>query len=183
MFLNDMHALQDDRTCWMEAISAGSLAAFKPAAPESQYEPVTPIPESEVYSSARSEFKHHSQAKTKHARPLPVIEEIVPDLGNQMANNLSLASTSQYYVDETVFDDEEPIYDDIADSTAGSGDDEEPIYDDIADDEEPIYDDIFDSTAVMEEHETAGNGTQGDQSMEHRIESFKVNHNYYMKPI
>ena len=34
--------LQDDRTCWMEAISAGSSATL-PTAPESQYayEPVT----------------------------------------------------------------------------------------------------------------------------------------------
>ena len=152
--------LQDDRTCWMEAISAGSSATL-PTAPESQYayEPVTPIPESEMYSYSytrisRSELKHHSQAKTKCARPLPIIEEFVPDLGNQKAT-----STSQY-VDETVSDDEEPIYDDIADSTAG-------------DDEEPIYDDIFDLTEKMEEHDTAS-GTQGDQSVKHKIESFKV---------
>ena len=176
-------ALQDDRICWMEAISASCSAAFKPAAPESQYvyEPVTPIAKSEMYSSdriSRSELKHHSQAKTRRARPLPMIEEFVPDLGNQTAN-LSPASTSQY-VDETVSDDKEPIYDDIADSIAGSGDDEEPIYDDIADDEEPIYDDTS-STAVIEEYDTARSGTQGDQSVKHRIESFEVNHNY-MKP-
>ena len=102
----------------------------------------------------------------------------MPDLGNQMAN-IPQASTPQYYVDETVSDDdEEPIYDDIADSTAGSGDDEEPIYDDIADDEEPIYDDISLTAVNMEEHDTAGSGTQGDESIKHRIENFKVNYNY-----
>ena len=68
MFLNDMHAyvLQDDRTCWMEAIHAGSSAAFKPAAPESQYEPVTPIPEGEMYSYARmSRSERHHQAQER----------------------------------------------------------------------------------------------------------------------
>lgn len=59
-------ALQDDRTCWMEAIYTGSSAAFKPAAPESQYEPVTPIPEGEMYSyprMSRSERYHQAQER------------------------------------------------------------------------------------------------------------------------
>ena len=59
-------AFQDDRTCWMEAISADSSAAFKPEAPESQYEPVTPIPEGEMYSYARmsrSERYHQAQER------------------------------------------------------------------------------------------------------------------------
>lgn len=57
---------QDDRTCWMEAISAGSSAAFKPVAPESQYEPITPVAEGEMYSyprMSRSEHHHWEQEK------------------------------------------------------------------------------------------------------------------------
>ena len=194
----------------MEAISA----AFKSAAPESQYEPVTPIPKDEMYSYPKDEMYsyaiisrsepyhqaqkrkrlrslyegpeapqahvssksqpiaksksqlylgHSHQAKSRHPRPLPLIidhEDIVP-LHSVPARA------------ETVSHDEEPIYDDVADSTAD--DDEEPIiYDDIADstagdDEEPIYDDIADSTTGMEEYDTAS-GTQGGQSMKHRRE-------------
>ena len=50
----------------MEAIYAGSSAAFKPAAPESQYEPVTPIPEGEMYSYPRiSRSERHHQAQDR----------------------------------------------------------------------------------------------------------------------
>ena len=62
-----LYIFQDDRTCWMEAILAGSSAVFKPVTPESQYEPVTPIPDSELYSYARmsrtQEHHHHTQER------------------------------------------------------------------------------------------------------------------------
>ena len=57
---------QDDRTCWMEAIYAGSSAIFKPATPDSQYEPVIPVPDNEVYSYARvSRFECHHQTQER----------------------------------------------------------------------------------------------------------------------
>jgi hypothetical protein len=89
-----------------------------------------------------------SQAKTKRAGPLPITEELIPNLENQNAN-VPPASTPQY-ANETVSDDEEPIYGYIADLTAD-----------------------------MEEHDTAA---QGDQSVKHRIDSFKVNYNI-IKPM
>ena len=51
----------------MEAISVGSSAAFKPVAPEvNQYEPVTPIPESETYSYPRvSRSERHLQTQSQ----------------------------------------------------------------------------------------------------------------------
>ena len=51
----------------MEAISAGSSTAFKPAAPESQYEPVSPVPEGEMYSYARTvrSQEHHQLAQER----------------------------------------------------------------------------------------------------------------------
>ena len=57
----------------MEAISAGSSAAFKPTAPESQYEPVTPIPEGEMYSyarTARSQERTHQVQERKELKSL-----------------------------------------------------------------------------------------------------------------
>ena len=60
----------------MEAISAGSSAAFKPVTPDhesNQYEPVTPMPESEVYSYARmsrSERHHQTQSQVIERKDL-----------------------------------------------------------------------------------------------------------------
>ena len=57
----------------MEAISAGSSAAFKPAAPESQYESINPVSEGEVYSyarMARSQEHHHQTQERKELKSL-----------------------------------------------------------------------------------------------------------------
>ena len=62
---------QDDRTCWMEAISSDSSANFKPTATEPQYEPIiqgSSTEAGEAYSYARvsrSDLHHQPQLQER----------------------------------------------------------------------------------------------------------------------
>ena len=158
-------SLQDDRTCWMEAIYAGSSAAFKPAAPESQYEPDTPVHSYAVIS--RSDLAQ----KRKHLRSRYEGPEI-PQAHVSSQNKLNAKSKSRLHLRHShqvksrrprplpIIIDHEDIV---------------PLHlvhaETVSHDEEPLnlYDDVADSLAGMEEYDTA-NGTQGDQNMKHRRE-------------